>query len=407
MRTRPFVGPVFLAAVCLPAGACSWLASGPAAESGPEPTATATDEEAGALAVELERAVQSRSRERALQAFALEVVAYRAVDALPMAADKKPEILKLVPGKVEAHGLVNLMVTEGARPGGFKLIRVRPIGDRHVATFRVTIGEIVPLFLDVRIARFPGGRVGVEDLFCVNDGEELGAAARRSLLPAATLRDPGLKDRLGEEDRLSLTHADKLDEFGKAFRDRRWKKVVSVYDGLPVELRERKTTLVQYGAACVRGGMGSRADAALAVARRRFPGDPAVDLLATGYHLAREEYAATCRALDALRSSIGEDAMINAIQSMTFMKRGQLPAATAAADRALAADPELRLACLCRVDVAAAARNHADTLTWLKRTVERTGHDFGDLRADPDFAAFVESPQFAEWQTWRANWPPR
>jgi hypothetical protein len=47
-------------------------------------------------------------------------------------------------------------------------------------------------------------------------------------------------------------------------------------------------------------------------------------------------------------------------------------------------------------------QNHADTLAWLKRIVDACAMkiDFNQMRAAPDYAAFVTSPQFAEFDDW-------
>ena len=85
------------------------------------------------------------------------------------------------------------------RGGQFKLLRVYPAEGRSVATFRVTLADFGVVYLDVLAARFPGGRVGVEEIVRVNDGDRLTDMIRRAILPAAALRDPGLGARLHTE----------------------------------------------------------------------------------------------------------------------------------------------------------------------------------------------------------------
>jgi hypothetical protein len=407
MRTRRFVCPAALVTVCLAAGACSRLMKDdPATESGPEPTAAATDAEAQAFAAELERAVQSGKQERALQEFSLEVVGHRVVAGLPMAEDKKAEVLKLVPNRVPAHNIVNRMVTEANRTGGFKLVRVRPAGGRHVATFRLGIGEGPLLYFELVIARFPSGRVGVEDLISLHDGERLTDAVRFHVLPAATLRDPELAAKLTDDDRLFLAHKAKALEFFQTADAGKAGEAITLYMRLPAELRDRKVVLLKYARACFQAGAAER-KTALDTCRRRFPGEPGVDMLALLYHFDRREFKAALEPLDALRESVGEDALLEGFRAGLLAETGKLPAARAAAERAVAIDPERKLGYLAGVLAALRAGDHADLLAWMKRTVERTGYDFADLLRDPDFAAFVQSPQYAEWKTWRANWPPR
>ena len=53
--------------------------------------------------------------------------------------------------------------------------------------------------------------------------------------------------------------------------------------------------------------------------------------------------------------------MLNVRQAAALAKTGQLRAAAVAAERAVAADPNLALAYGCRIAVAVEAENHADT----------------------------------------------
>jgi tetratricopeptide (TPR) repeat protein len=404
MPPRPFVGPVLIVGLCLSAAACSRLIKPePVADPGAEPTAPATDDEAQTLAADLERAVRSGDRARILQAFQLDAVAERTAAAIPVTPDQRPEILKSVPEKFESHELVNLLVAHGAKPAAFKLVRVRPLDGRHVATFRLHTDDFVPVFLDVRIARYSGGRVGVEDLFCVNTGKGISDYARQELLRAAALRDPGLDERLTADDRAYLANTPKAADLEKAIKARQWRDAMAVYDRLPTELKEQKAILVGHAYACLWAGHFDKAEAPVAAARRRFPNDPTVDLLAATYYWFRQDYQAAARILDGLRSSIGEDAVLNARQAAALTKTGPLKAAAVAAERAVEADPSLPLGYLSRLAVAMERDNHADTLTWLKRTVEGTGYNFGDLRRQADYTLFIRSPQYAEWEAWQKD----
>lgn len=387
---------------CAAAG-CLRLGNEPPRNSGPEPTTPATEEECRAVAVELEQAVRSGNPSRAVQAFALEVVAHRVVAGLPVAEDQKPDLFKLLPIRADTNGLINRILTEVANGGQFKLLRVGPSdGGGHKATFRLTRERFEVQYVDVMVARYPGGRVGVEEVVWLNDGNRLTTMVRWVILPAAALRDPGMEPRVSEEDRLYLASSKKVQDLYGAFSKRDWREVVTLYKGLPTGLQQFKPLLFMYAHACVKGKTGDGA-AALAHCRQRFPGDPAVDMLAVDHHLLQDQFRSARRALDALEAWGGEDAVLIALRAITLSESGQMNAARAMAERAVAADPELKLAYLCRIVLATRAGDHADTLEWLKKTVENTRHDFGDLRQVPLYAPFVQSPEFRQWIVWRAT----
>jgi hypothetical protein len=53
-----------------------------------------------------------------------------------------------------------------------------------------------------------------------------------------------------------------------------------------------------------------------------------------------------------------------------------------------------------RITVALKEKDHADTLAWLKKIVEKCAMEFEDLMKLDDYAEFVKSPQYAEWLKW-------
>lgn len=391
---------VLLAAACAATGCVP--PPTPPAPSGPEPTTPATEEECRAVAVELERAVRSGDPSEAIQAFALEVIAHRVVAGLPVAEDLKAELLKLVPVRADTNALIKRILTEVGSGGQFKLLRVTQADAGYKATFRITRENFWVQYMDVTVARFPGGRLGVEELVCLNDGDQLTKLVRWEILPAAALRDPSLEARVSDEDRLYLANSQKVRALYDAFGDRKWQEVVTLYKGLPAGLQDHRPLHFMNAHACVKGKM-KEAKATLDTCRRRFPGDPAVDMLALDYHAFRDEYAAATRALKALRAWGGEDTFLDVSQAMILTDTGKLGAARATAEKAVAADPEFKMAYLTRVVIAAKVHDHADTLAWLKKTVECTGYDFGDLRQGRAFASFVESPEFRQWLAWRAT----
>jgi hypothetical protein len=84
---------------------------------------------------------------------------------------------------------------------------------------------------------------------------------------------------------------------------------------------------------------------------------------------------------------------------------GRAADARAAVEKAIAEEPTLNFAYGARLSIATRERNHADTLTWLKKGIalDALALDAADLMAHPDYTEFVKSPQFAEFQTWLAG----
>lgn len=401
MRRFQFTSVVVLV-IAFAAAGCSRLSPGPSPISGPEPTTAATEEECRAAAIELEQAFRSGDRERALQAFTLEVVSYRVVAGLPVADDLKPDLVAFLHSRADTNEFVDHIMTEVSKGGQFKLLGVRPADGRHKATCRLIRADFWVIYFDIIVARFPSGRVGVEEGIRLNDGERMTELLRYDVLPAAALRDPGLTDRLSAEDRLFLANSEKVKDMYRASRTGKWREVITVYNALPAGLRDRKPSLFRYAQACTQSRHAEQASA-LATCRRRFQGDPALDLLALDYHFYRHDFDAARQDLAALRKSVGEDPVLDAAEALVLFKDGQSKKARAVAEQAVEADPELKVSYLIRLAMALEQQDHADTLAWMKRLVEKTGHDFGNVRRIKTFAAFVNSPEFRQWLAWQAT----
>jgi len=401
MRNLRSLCLVVLIGGCSVAG-CSRLSPGSAPTSGPEPTTEATEEECRAAAAELEQAIRSGNLQRALQAFSLEVLTHRAVAGLPVAEGMKPELHDVLHSRANTSAVVEGLLADVRNGGQFKLLRIRPADGRHKATFRVIFPNFAAAYLDVVIARFPSGRVGVEDAIVLVEGDRFTDLLRIDILPAAILRDQSLTDRVSADDRLVLDNSEKVKELYRAFAAKNWRELIAIYNGLPTGLKERKPFLSRYATACIRTGRPEQV-AALENYRRRFPGDPGIYVLALEHHFDRYEYEAALQALANVRASIGEDPYIDAAESIILFKRGQTKKAKEQAERAVEADPGLKISYLARLHIAVELKDHADTLEWMKRLVEKTGHDFGNLRRSPKYAAFVESSEFRQFLAWRAN----
>jgi tetratricopeptide (TPR) repeat protein len=392
---------VVLIAGCTATG-CSRLRSGSSPTTGPEPTTAATEEECRAAAAELEQAIRSGDQQRALHAFGLEVLTHRAVAELPVADNLKSELRDVMHRRVNTSAVVEGLLADVRNGGQFKLLRIRPADGRHKATFRIIFPKFSAAYLDVVIARFPSGRVGVEDGIVLVEGDRFTDLLRLDILPAAILRDQSLTDRVSADDQLVLDNSEKVKQLYGAYAGKKWRETITIYNDLPAGLKERKPFLARYTTACINAGRPEQVTA-LQTCRRRFPGDPGIHVMAFDLHFGRHEYEAAQQALADVRASIGEDPYIDAVESIVLFKRGQTKKAKEQAERAVQTDPELKISYLARLRIAVELNDYADTLEWMKRLVEKTGHDFGNLRRNPAYATFVESPEFRQFLAWRAT----
>jgi hypothetical protein len=401
MRNLRYMWIVVVIAGCLSVG-CFRLSPGSSPKSGPEPTTVATEEECQAAAAELELAVRSGDRERALQAFSFEVLLHRVVAGLPVTDDVKVSLREVQHSRTNSGVVAEALLADVRNGGQFKLLRIRPADGRHRATFRLISADLTIEYVDVTIARFPSGRVGVEDVILLRTGDSFVDLLRFAVLPPAILRDPSLRDQLSPGDRLVVDNIEKGREFYRAYTAKKWRQAIAIYNDLPNGVQEQRPFLSRYTIACIMTGRPEQLTA-LDSFRRQFPNDPTVPMLELDYHLNRHEYQAVLQALARVRAAVSEDPAIDAVESYVLFKTGQVKRAKSVAERAVEADPELKVSYTIRIKMALELQDHADALEWMKRLVEKTDHDFGNLRQIPLWAAFVESPEFRHWIVWRAT----
>jgi tetratricopeptide (TPR) repeat protein len=381
---------------------CFW-SSNKGTEANPDALSQAADAEAQAFAHELELAFQSKDRSRAMQVCALEVIAHRVANSLPLAEDKKADTVKFLQTKADAGEFVDELLDIIRDGGVFKLLRVQAIDERHHATFRLTHPKSsVIVYVDTIIARSAVGRVGVEDIIILNDGERLTDQIRYDILPAAALRDSSLESRLSDDEKLLVAHSDKVKKLLKARNNNKMREVVAAYKDLPLGLKNRKACLFIYVRA-IESRDRAEQKRTMDTCRQLFPGDPALVLFCLDLHVARDEKREAIQEIEALRKIVGEDAYLDAAEAALLGKLGQYETARAAADRAIQREPDLLFAYISRISVAVDEKNYVDVLAWLKKTVEQTGHYFGDLRTLPAYSSFVRSPQHEEWLKWLAK----
>jgi hypothetical protein len=137
--------------------------------------------------------------------------------------------------------------------------------------------------------------------------------------------------------------------------------------------------------------------------RRQFPGDPALIVQAIDHFRLTHQYEGAVRAAAVFEQSIGGDPCLKALRGLLLAKGWRFVEARAAATQAIEEEPTLKLAYFARIHISLAEANHPDTLEWLKKLVEATGHKVRNLQTDSDYAVFVRSPQYREWLSWTAN----
>jgi tetratricopeptide (TPR) repeat protein len=289
--------------------------------------------------------------------------------------------------------------------GSYSVVRVRTIDDRPRILLRLIHPEGAVNYHEFSLVRYPDGQIATEDIYIYLSGEQLTQTFRRLLLGFLADRNRGAVAQLSKDEQLLTKHMNDLTTMAQMARSGQHREALATFRRLPAGLQKNK--IFQIIAIQAAQGTGDDADylAELERFRRDYPTDPAADIISIDYYLLKKQYDEAFKAVDRLDKALGGDPYMDVLRAGGFVEAGRYKEARAAAEKAVKDAPKLPQAYWARLTVATKEKNHADTLTWLKKLVEAAEPklDPANLRADERFVEFVRTPQFEEFQRWVAR----
>lgn len=393
---------VFLAAC---AAGCKPKA-GPVPAVSPAPAVTegtpATEAECKAFAAQVEAATAARDRVKLNALLSIEDLAVRCVSDIPLAVGQRQSLVQGLRRGAQNNTFVTQVLAEVEKGGTYTVLRVHTVGGRARALLRLISPDNGVNYHDFLLTRTPDGRVGLEDVYILTGGEMLSQTLRRLLLPAAAEMNRGILADLKGQDKTFLNNLPKVQSMAQAVQAGKGGEAVAIYRSLPADLRTHKVVALHHVQAASLVGDADYA-AALQEYRRLFPTDPALDFLSIDYFLLKKQYDEAIRCIRSVATAVGGDPYLVSMEGTTLADAGRFQEAKAASEKAVAEEPSLADTYWGRVSIALKEKNHPDTLTWLRKVVEKCGVEIDDLTTADDYAGFVKSPQHGEWLKWYAG----
>ena len=188
----------------------------------------------------------------------------------------------------------------------------------------------------------------------------------------------------------------RLAEMRQLIAQQRGAEALKIYDQLPEAAKGDKAMQI------VRMTAASQADeaaykAALDDFEKRFKGDSSLELMQIDQQFMRKDYAAVGKTLDRLDARVGGDPYLNLMRANARMIQNDLSGAKQFAAKAAAAEPGLYDAHDALLMISLKEKNHAETAKQLALFEDHFGMAFQDLANAPDFADFVQSPEYQAW----------
>jgi tetratricopeptide (TPR) repeat protein len=180
----------------------------------------------------------------------------------------------------------------------------------------------------------------------------------------------------------------------------RYPEAYAIAQRLPPAVREIKQ--VQLLEVHVVGGLEDDAAYAEAIEHyaKRYPNDPALDVLQIDIAWVRERYDDVIAGVDRLDRRVGGDPYLDSLRASAHAYAGRHDEAVKLAKRATTALPELVDVWRTQLVAQVAAGHHRGALETLSTLQQQFGLllDEPALRADPRYAALADTPAYATWK---------
>ena len=277
--------------------------------------------------------------------------------------------------------------------------------DRPACLVRVIGADLNASYIVFLLERAPEGHIRAVDHYSLASGELASRVVRRIYLAAVAEANLGLVDRLFGKEEVFIKHIDDLNRMIAARREGRAKEILTIYGGLPEELKNEKVfQILRYTAAQEFGDQAKYLEAIQDFARR-FPDDPVRDfLMIDGYILMDPpEPAKSLECIDRLEKTLDGDAYIKVMRGsvLTLMERAD--DALASYRAAIAEEPDLRPAYDIMLDAALVLKRFGEVAEMLDALESVFGEEIVDLSQIDLFDEFLASPEGKAWTEKRAR----
>jgi tetratricopeptide (TPR) repeat protein len=348
----------------------------------------------------LEAAINVGDQETAIRLYRVAELAERCISDLDFSEEFRRGYLAGV--KKAGAGQMAMQIIDAVKKGGmFKVLRVRSVGGRPHVLIRLVVPDQGVNYQELTLTRHADGEIGVEDIFVLLTGEMLSQTMRRMVINIAAESEPGLLGRLTAPEKLYAKHWSTIQTIITNVREGRLQPAFTLFRQLPIELQRDKVVELM-GLSAARGVSDDEYLRLLEEFRLNHPGDATVDLVSIDYYLLKKQHDECLACIDRVEKAVGGDPYLAFIRGNTFFDRGSYTEAKQEFEKAIEQEPTLQDAYWSRITVALKEENHADTLDWLKRIVERCNvvMDEDAMRAAPEYTAFVNSREFSDFHHW-------
>lgn len=163
---------------------------------------------------------------------------------------------------------------------------------------------------------------------------------------------------------------------------------------------------LRFNAATRKGWDSPEYAEALADFERFFPGDPSVEFILIDQYMMRKQYDKLHAALDAIDQAVGIDAHLLFLRGATWRMAGDPVKATAALEKAVAAEPARHNPHAALLDLALEQKDWPAVSRYLTRLDTATTLSADRIVALPSYAPYRGTDECRAWRARRAPAKP-
>ena len=284
--------------------------------------------------------------------------------------------------------------------GSAKFIRVRTTPEGKRILVRMLFEDGSSNYIEWVPVMNESGQLKIVDGYVYMSGELFSTTLRRVTIPMMAGKQPSLLQRLSGAEREAVKYMQHFQRMTAAFQSGQHQQVLTLYEQLPEALKKEKAILLQCLMAAQNIGDAEYLTAMEAF-QKQFPGDVALDFIRLDYLTLKKDLQGVIDALQRLEAAMGGDAYLHSLMALQLFQLGRLTEARRAAEESMQIEPALAMSYQVLVPISLKEQRFDESLRLMKSFFEKTELEFTDMATDPDFAGFVQSPEYAEWQAYR------
>lgn len=369
-----------------------------AAPSTQPAAASLTEEECLAFGESIELFIEEGNAQAFTDKIDLEAVMERATgDFKDMEEARRAFMNGVRDSMMRSHGVAGQIISQAELGGSYRLLRVHEKDGHKRALFRMLLPDQGGVnYHDWLLEKRPNGEIKAVDIYIFLSAELLSVSWRRGFLPLAAEASKSFLARLTSSESEYIKNIEKLPAMTRALRSGQHHQALEVYNKMPESMQRDKNILILKIQATSMIGCDEHM-ATLEDFRRFHPDDACIDMMSIDVHTYNEDFDKALACLDRLERSVGGDPYLNVLRASTLLLQGKDAEAKKLAGKAIEEEETLLDAYWALITVSLRQNSYDETLALMNDVESNFDVEFYDLETIPDYAGFIESPQYQQW----------